>query len=139
MSRFFISHRHDDSADASVRLYERLASLGFAARKVGDTEFIVPPVVPVQAGEFLMGSDPRQDASASDSEQPRHRVALPAYQIGRFPVTVAEYACFARAGRESPKNWQSQLGKLDHPVVYVSWHDAVAYAAWLAERTGQPL
>src|SRR5262249_37019470 len=69
-----------------------------------------------------------------------------AYQIARFPVTVAEYACAirAKAVREPPKRsshtieWRTQLQRLDHPVVNVSWHNAIAYAAWLAKVTGQP-
>ena len=27
--------------------------------------------------------------------------------------------------------------RMDHPVVHVSWNDAMAYAAWLSERTGK--
>jgi formylglycine-generating enzyme required for sulfatase activity len=53
-------------------------------------------------------------------------------------VTVAEYACFARAGGRVLNQWVTQLNRLDHPVVYVSWHDAVDYGAWIAERTGEP-
>ncbi len=116
----------------------RLASLGFEARKKDGVAYIVPPLCSVPAGEFLMGSDKRQDPQAYDSELPQHRVNLPAFQLARFPVTVAEYVCFVRAGQKEPSGWQSQLGKLDHPVINVSWHDAVAYAAWLAKTTGQP-
>ena len=36
-----------------------------------------------------------------------------------------------RQGR-LPENW------VDHPERNVSWHDALAYASWLGERTGQP-
>jgi formylglycine-generating enzyme required for sulfatase activity len=32
------------------------------------------------------------------NERPRHIVSLPAFLVGRFPVTVAEYACFLDAG-----------------------------------------
>ncbi len=63
---------------------------------------------------------------------------LAAFSIGRFPVTVAEYACFVEAGQRQPQQWPTQLQKLDHPVTYVSWDDAVAYAAWLAQMTRQP-
>jgi formylglycine-generating enzyme required for sulfatase activity len=85
-----------------------------------------------------MGSDPTQDGQALDDEQPQHTVMLPAYQIAAYPVTVAEYACFVRTGHEQPHDWRRQLGTLDHPVVSISWHDAVAYADWLAQLTGQP-
>jgi formylglycine-generating enzyme required for sulfatase activity len=85
-----------------------------------------------------MGSDPATDTGAYDSELPQHRIALAAYQIARYPVTVAEYACCVRAGQREPADWQQQLEKLDHPVVHVSWHDAVAYAQWLSARARQP-
>jgi formylglycine-generating enzyme required for sulfatase activity len=91
-----------------------------------------------------MGSDPKRDSQAEDCEKPQHRVTPAAFQIGRYPVTVAEYACFVRAGHAAPQRgtyrpitWDDQLKRLDHPVVCVTWHDAVAYAAWLAKLTGQ--
>jgi formylglycine-generating enzyme required for sulfatase activity len=98
----------------------------------------VPPICAVPAGEFLMGSDPRHDPPEYDDEQPQHRVNLAAYSIARFPVTVAEYACFVETTHHrQPGDWANQIQKIDHPVVYVSWDDAVAYAAWLARQTGQ--
>jgi formylglycine-generating enzyme required for sulfatase activity len=110
-------------------------------------ELIVPPVCDVPAGPFLMGSDPKKDTQAdTDRELPQRSVSLKAYQIAKYPVTVAEYDCFVRAiGHPEPKSPYNQLTwaqqreeRLDHPVVNVSWHDAVAYTAWLAEQTGQP-
>jgi formylglycine-generating enzyme required for sulfatase activity len=116
-----------------------LNKLGFAAYHTArGAEYIAPPLCAVAAGAFLMGSDTRTEPQAYDSELPQHSVTLAAFQIGKFPVTVAEYACFVRAGQKEPQNWQQQLGKLDHPVVYVSWRDAVAYAQWLADCTGEP-
>jgi formylglycine-generating enzyme required for sulfatase activity len=85
-----------------------------------------------------MGSDPKKDRQLYDNEKPQHRITVGAYRIGTYPVTVAEYTCFVRAGQKEPADWQRQLVRLVDPVVYVSWHDAVAYAAWLAERTGRP-
>ena len=85
-----------------------------------------------------MGSDPRRDKQAQTDEQPQHRINLAAFSIGRFPVTVAEYACFVETGQRQPQQWPSQLQTLDHPVIYVSWDDAMAYAAWLAQTPGNP-
>ncbi|HEY1390709.1 MAG TPA: SUMF1/EgtB/PvdO family nonheme iron enzyme [Ktedonobacterales bacterium] len=117
----------------------RLAELGFVAYKRDGVAFIVPPVCAVPAGEFLMGSNKRHDRNALDSELPQHPVNLPAYYIARFPVTVAEYACFVEGTQHrQPNEWANQMQKLDHPVTYVSWGDAVVYTAWLAQMTGQP-
>ena len=122
-----------------------LYTLGFRGYTVHGVECILPPLCAVPAGEFLLGSDKRQDSGtydedleAYDNELPQHRLTLLAFQVARFPVTVAEYAYFVRAGQKQPNNWQSQLTKLDHPVVSVSWHNAADYVAWLAKTTSQP-
>jgi formylglycine-generating enzyme required for sulfatase activity len=127
------------------RLPKTLADIGFVGYTQASTQFILPPVCTVAAGPFQMGSDKRRDAQAQDNESPEHQVTLPAYQIGRFPVTVAEYACFVATGHTEPRksayhgvDWRTQLSRLDHPVTVVTWHDATAYAAWLAERSGMP-
>jgi formylglycine-generating enzyme required for sulfatase activity len=120
------------------RFPPRLASLGYHIAFLNGAEVILPPVCTVPAGPYLMGSDPKKDKDARDNEKPQHSVTLAAFQIGKFPVTVAEYACFVRTGRREPDFWKEQLGKLDHPVGSIDWQDAMAYAMWLVERTGQP-
>jgi formylglycine-generating enzyme required for sulfatase activity len=126
------------------RFPRRLADLGFVGTVVSGVEVILPPLCDVPAGPFLMGSYPSQDSQAFDDEKLQHWVTLAAYQLARFPVTVAEYACFVHAGHAKPRSqynsftWPTQLQRLDHPVVNVSWRDAVAYADWLANVTSQP-
>jgi formylglycine-generating enzyme required for sulfatase activity len=120
------------------RFPRRLSDLGFEPRSEGGVEVIIPPLREVPAGAFPMGSDPRRDKDAQTAEQPQHQINVGAFRIATHPATVAEYACFVRAGQKQPGNWQTQLARLDHPVVSVSWNDAVAYAEWLAKMTGQP-
>jgi formylglycine-generating enzyme required for sulfatase activity len=100
-----------------------------------------PELILIPAGEFLMGSDPEKDKNADEDEQPRHTLYLPGYYLAKTPVTNAQYAAFVKAtDRERPKDWEGGIlpeGKEDHPVVEVTWHDAVAYCNWLAEVTGK--
>lgn len=62
------------------------------------------------------------------------------FYIGKYEVTKAQYAAFVKAtGRTAPTDWQNGIiptGKENHPVVNVSWNDAMAFAQWLSEETG---
>ena len=100
---------------------------GHAIYSFGGVEFIKLP-----AGKFLMGSADK-DKSADDDEKPQHTVDLPyEYFIGRFPITNEQYAAYVKAkGTKHPvSGWEK---KRDHPVVNVSWDDAMAYCQWLDE------
>ncbi len=97
------------------------------------------PVVFVPPGPFLMGSDKARNPQASDAELPQHTVTLPGYWIGRYPVTVARFRAFIEASGHQPADADSLKGPDDHPVVKVSWRDALAYCRWLADRSGLPV
>ncbi len=136
--------QRQEQARVDAILPRRLATFApplqtpFVLRRFWASEVILPPMVDIPAGPFWMGSEKRRDPQA-DSDEPWHEVTLGAYQIGRYPVTVAEYACaLAAPGTQVPKpsDWDRQLQHPDHPVVRVSWQDAQAYLAWLGEATG---
>jgi formylglycine-generating enzyme required for sulfatase activity len=100
-----------------------------------------PETIYVPAGPFLMGDDPGE--GIPEYETPQHTVTLPAYRIGRFPVTNRQYAEFIRRekAQDVPKDagWflrEPPADRLDHPVTGVSWGDAVAYCRWLSSQCG---
>lgn len=99
-------------------------------------------------------------ADGAADERPVHRVYVSEFFIGRFPVTVDEYARFIRAtghpapalrdlpaiasnAREAafrefaaPYAWhrgEPPTGRGNHPVVLVRYEDAEAYCQWLSE------
>jgi formylglycine-generating enzyme required for sulfatase activity len=95
-------------------------------------------MVYVSPGSFWMGSNKVQDPAARDSEVPKHKVTLPGYWIAKTPVTVAQFRTFVEA--EGYKAYEDALkGPDDHPVVWVSWNDALVYCHWLSKRTGLPV
>jgi len=108
-----------------------------------------PPPPPLHAGS------PLRDANGPSLVYLPAQDGTPAFAIGRTEVTRAEYAQFVQAthrkaaacaeamnpfSRMHDWTWSepgfAQTGA--HPVVCVSWNDAVAYAKWLSQRTGQP-
>ncbi len=105
-------------------------------------------MVPILAGEFKMGSS---DRDAHPDEGPVHIVYLDAFYMDIHEVTNAQYKKFVDANPEWRKNrsygkysdshylthWHGNSypsGKGNHPVVYVSWYAAMAYAEWVGKR-----
>jgi serine/threonine-protein kinase len=86
----------------------------------------------VPAGEFLVGSTD-SDTDADSREKPQHKVYLDAFWIDRAEVTKAQYQQCVDAMKCAAPGC-SGTGKGDHPVVCVSWHDAVNYCAWAERR-----
>jgi formylglycine-generating enzyme required for sulfatase activity len=87
----------------------------------------------VPAGRFLMGSD-----KGRADERPARWVDLRAFHIARTPITNAQYAPFLwSTGTAAPPWWDHpDFCAADQPVVGVTWHDAVAFAAWLSKTIG---
>ncbi len=118
----------------------------------------------IRGGTFTMGS-PENEVSHEKDEGPQHQVRLSDYYMGKYEVTVGEFRQFvedygystdAEKGDGSyvwdGKDWQKIAGvnwrhgvsgqlrstsEENHPVVHVSWNDAVEYCKWLSFKTGQ--
>lgn len=64
-------------------------------------------------------------------------VWLPAFYIDVHPVSNADYARFAAAtDHTSPKHWvdgRYPENLAGHPVVFVTWNNALAYAEWASK------
>ncbi len=83
----------------------------------------------IPAGKFWMGSD-----DISDDEKPCHEVDLPGFWMARYPVTVAQYRAFCEGSGYQGFHPDALRSPDNHPVVQVTWHEALKYCAWLDER-----
>lgn len=120
------------------------------------------PSVRVPAGPFQKGLRPDQldrllqqferhglpisveDARAALTEERLETVVLPEFSIDQAPVTNEQFRRFVEDTRHrttaelagDPHNWRINdvAEKRDHPVVLVSYHDAVAFAHWAQKR-----
>lgn len=104
-----------------------------------------PPddMVTIPAGEFLMGSP--DDGFSYDDERPQRIVFTGSFRVDRHEITNALYQQFiAATGHPVPSHLKPELtlwvhgaplpGSEQHPVVNVSWEDAVAYCRWQGKR-----
>jgi formylglycine-generating enzyme required for sulfatase activity len=106
----------NDQVHLRVRIEagEALARLGdprFQTMTINGHQVMLPPLVSIPAGSVSMGSGiwevwrlSRSGYPAQD-ERPRHVVQLPAFAVGKYPVTNAEYACFIDAAGYGQKHW----------------------------------
>ena len=122
-----------------------------------------PDFVLIPGGEFTMGS-PETEVGRSTNET-QHQVKVTDFYMDKYKVTVGEFRKFVAATnyktdaekgdgsyvfdgtavqKKAGINWRYGVsGSLrpqneeNHPVVHVSWNDAVEYCRWLSEKTGK--
>lgn len=129
-----------------------------AARNTWNTgELLIPPMVTIPAGEFMMGSDD------NEKTKPVHRVSIKPFKLSAYEVTVKQFKQFVERtgyviGEDRCWKWVDDKGGtfkigIDiltgnwltpayapsdfHPVMCVSWDDANAYLQWLSKTTGK--
>ncbi len=116
-------------------------------------------MVPIHGGSFQMGDI---GDGGLDREEPVHTVTLDGFEMCATEVTVGQFRTFveetgykteAERGdyayvvseggvvRKPVANWMNPYLKQsdNHPVVCVSWNDAVAFCEWLSKKTGQKI
>lgn len=94
--------------------------------KVKDAEFTMVPMV---AGDFLMGALP-SDRMAGYDEKPQRKVVIDHdFWIGKHPVTQKLYKAVTG---DNPSEFKGD----DLPVEKVSWTDAILFCNMLSEKQG---
>ena len=94
----------------------------------------IPDMVRLPGSRFLMGS-PDNEPERYDNEGPQHWVQVPPFEIGRYPVTFAQWDACVAAGGCAHKPDDLGWGRGQRPVINVSWNDAQEYVRWLSRVT----
>ncbi|OQW49576.1 SUMF1/EgtB/PvdO family nonheme iron enzyme [Candidatus Raskinella chloraquaticus] len=96
-----------------------------------------PLMVMIPEGKFLIGS-PDAESGHKANEAPRREISIKRkFAIARLEVSFAEWdACVADSGCRSYRPNDYGMGRGNSPVIFVSFFDAIAYAAWMSTKTG---
>jgi sulfatase modifying factor 1 len=135
-------------------------------REAEKQRLLLPDLIFVEGGSFIRGGE-EDDKETYGDERPRHRVTVADFELGKYPVTVAQFASFVRdsgyrteaeitkgsyikvgVGSQYEKRagvrWDCDASgktrpesEYEHPVLHVSWYDACAYCNWLTQKTGK--
>jgi formylglycine-generating enzyme required for sulfatase activity len=127
-----------DSSAPEMGINEEIR--GFVQGLLAEADWPPPPPPGIKVPEGMVWVPPGPFIMGAEDEKGGTRVVRleQGFFVARTPVTNAEYARFvAVTGHKPPEHWKGKIPPdelRDHPVVYVSWHDAVAYAEWAGVR-----
>ena len=94
-------------------------------------------LVKIPGGRFWMGS-PDSEADRSDDEGPQHKVQVPEFYMGRYPVTQRQWRAVSLMDdidielKPDPSRFKGD----SLPVERVSWYEAVEFCQRLSRHTG---
>lgn len=156
--------QHDETMLATHQLRDGPPLLGGGGAVLPPGRQVSPRSVPVPAGRFVLGVDAAEEPYSLDNERPGHVVDLPAFRIGRNPVSNGEWAEFVADGGYAQQRWWSAAGwqhrvdaglerplfwsadgtrrrfgieetiPADEPVQHICFYEAEAYATWAGGR-----
>jgi formylglycine-generating enzyme required for sulfatase activity len=99
----------------------------------GDIEL---DMISIPSGEFLMGSP---EGEGSENQKPQHFVTVPAFFMGKYPVTQEQWRSIALQKElqvtRKLSSEPSRFSGYNKPVMDISWHDAVEFCARLSKLT----
>lgn len=158
ITAFHVSSAIAQSADSVITTN----SIGMTLVEIPSGEFVMG--AEEELTETLKGF-PYCSADEIDGELPRHKVRISkSFLMGQHEVTLKQFLEFRDAAhyrveieRDGKPSWgyENENGKLvesnrfrpwdplawkiemDHPVIYVSWFDAVAFCNWLSNKEGR--
>jgi formylglycine-generating enzyme required for sulfatase activity len=92
----------------------------------------LPEMIHIPGGSFNMGSD-----QGERDEKPVHSVTVDAFWMAKTETTVKQWKAFCvSTGRPMPNAPWFGFSD-DHPIVNISWDDAMAYCYWLRQKTAK--
>jgi len=86
-------------------------------------------MVAIPGGRFVMGS-PKTEAERYNDEGPQHPVEVPAFLMGKYPITQAQYEAIMG---ENPSRFRGA----NNPVEQVTWYKAKEFCQRLSAKTGR--
>ena len=132
----------DREKSKGVPFHDRLAAAE-ALGKGGDRRLAKQEWVTIPAARNYWIGAQKKDPKGRNYDEEAYageilcEVNLSAFLIGKYPVTVAQYAAFVEDGsvpNREPGNWDSQQEHPNWPVVNVTWLQASAYCEWAGGR-----
>jgi len=99
-----------------------------------------PEMVLIPPGKYLMGSPPGE-VGRDDSEGPQHQVTISQpFLLGQCALSFTHYDHYCElTGTKKPKDGAflyGKWGRVDRPVINLSWEETKVYCLWLSQQTG---
>jgi formylglycine-generating enzyme required for sulfatase activity len=142
-------------------IYEKRISQKTAFKNIDENMILV------NGGSFLMGCKEDGINKCDDDQKPLHKVTVSSFYISKYEVTVSQFRLFAEKtgyiteaenegwsfvfnskivdwDKVDNVSWKTNnvgdkksVTEDNHPVVHISWNDAIAFCEWISNENGK--